>query len=158
MMEVTATGLAAQRFLQGMRPGQLDALADAASEVVFPAGHRIFDEGDYADHFWLIQSGYVVLDVQVPGEGLAIIGKVGIGELLGWSWLLPPYQWSLGAVCATEVKAFEFNAQAIRERCGADPAFRDALTQRLFPVLTGRLMNTKTCLVSRSTESRSGGR
>ncbi len=52
-----------------MRPGQLDALAEAAAEVVFPAGHRIFDEGDNADHFWLIQSGYVVLDVQVPGEG-----------------------------------------------------------------------------------------
>ena len=46
-----------------MRPGQLDALAEAASEVVLPAGHRIFDEGDNADHFWLIQSGYVVLDV-----------------------------------------------------------------------------------------------
>ena len=151
MMEVTASGLAAQRFLHGMRPGQLDALAEAAAEVVFPAGHRIFDEGDNADHFWLIQSGYVVLDVQVPGEGLAIVGKVGIGELLGWSWLLPPYQWTLGAACATEVKAFEFNALAIRERCAADPALRDELTQRLFRVVTGRLINTKTRLVTRST-------
>jgi CRP-like cAMP-binding protein len=150
MVEVTASGLAAQRFLHGMRPGQLDALAAAAAEVVFPAGQRIFDEGDHADHFWLVQSGYVVLDVQVPGEGLAIVGKVGIGELLGWSWLLPPYQWTLGAVCATEVKAFEFNALALRQRCAADPAFRDELTQRLFQVLTERLMNTKTRLVTRS--------
>ena len=150
MMEVTASGLAAQRFLRSMRPCQLDALAEAASEVAFPAGHRIFGEGDNADHFWLIQSGYVVLDLQLPGEGLAIIGKVGIGELLGCSWLLPPYQWTLGAVCATEVKAFEFNALAIRERCAADLALRDALTQRLFQVLSGRLMNTKSTLVTRS--------
>jgi CRP-like cAMP-binding protein len=150
MLEVTATELAAQRFLHGMRPGQLDTLAEAAAEVVFPAGHRIFDEGDSANHFWLIESGYVVLDVQVPGEGPAIIGRVGIGELLGWSWLLPPYQWTLGAVCVTEVRAFEFNALTIRERCAADPALRDELTQRLFQVLTGRLLGTKSKLVSRS--------
>jgi len=151
MLEVTAAALAAQRFLHGMLPGQLDTLAEAAAEVAFPAGHRIFDEGDNADHFWLIESGYVVLDVQVPGEGLATIGKVGIGELLGWSWLLPPYQWTLGAVCATEVRAFEFNAPTIRERCAADPTLRDELTRRLFQVLTGRLLNTKTRFIARST-------
>jgi hypothetical protein len=42
---------------------------------------------------------------------------------VGWSWLLPPYQWAFGAVCVTEVKAFQFNAQAVRELCAADPAF-----------------------------------
>jgi CRP-like cAMP-binding protein len=150
MLEVTARELAAQRFLRGMRPGQLDALAEAAAEVVFPAGHRIFDEAESANHFWLIESGYVVLDVQVPGEGLAIMGKVGIGELLGWSWLFPPHQWTLGAVCATEVKAFEFNALTIRERCAADPALKDELIQRLFQVLTGRLLDTKTRFITRS--------
>jgi CRP/FNR family cyclic AMP-dependent transcriptional regulator len=151
MLEVTAAALATQRFLHGMQPGQLTALAEAASEVAFPAGHRIFDEGDNAEHFWLIESGYVVLDVQVPGEGMAIVGRVGIGELLGWSWLLPPYQWTLGAVCATEVKAFEFNAQVIRDGCAADPALRDELMQRLLHVLSGRLMNTKSTLITRST-------
>jgi len=151
MLEVTASALSVHRFLHGLRPGHLDALAEAAAEVVFPAGHRVFDEGDTANHFWLIESGYVDLDVQVPGEGPAIIGKVGIGELLGWSWLHPPYLWTLGAVCVTEVRAFEFNALVIRERCAADPVLKDELTERLFQVLSGRLMDTKTRLVTRST-------
>ena len=99
MMEVTASGLVTQPFLRGMPARHLDALAEAASEVIFPAGHRIFADGDYADKFWLIQSGYVALDVLVPGEGLAVVGRVGIGGLVGWSWLLPPYQWAFGAVC-----------------------------------------------------------
>ena len=55
-----------------------------------------------------------------------------MGGLVGWSWLLPPYQWAFGAVCATEVKAFQFNAQAVRDRCAADPALKDELTRRLF--------------------------
>ena len=73
-MEVTASGLVTQRFLRGMPARQLDALAETASEVMFPARHRIFAAGGYADKFWLIQSGRVALDVLVPGEGLAVIG------------------------------------------------------------------------------------
>lgn len=131
MMKVTATALAVQRPLRGMPAGQLESLAAAATEVLFPARHRIFARGDYADRFWLIESGYVVLDVLVPGEGLAVAGRVGIGGLLGWAWPLPPQARTFGAVCATEVRALEFNTLAVRERCAADPALRDELTRRL---------------------------
>ena len=150
MMEVTASSLVSQRFLRGLPAGHLDALAKAASEVIFPAGHRIFADGDYADKFWLVQCGYVALDVQVPGEGLAVIGRIGIGGLVGWSWLLPPYQWTSGAVCVTEVRAFQFDALAVRDRCAADPALRDELTRRLFEVATGRLHDIRTKLITRS--------
>jgi CRP-like cAMP-binding protein len=150
MLEVTASGLVTQRFLRGMQTRHLDALAEAASEVMFPAGHRVFADGDYADRFWLIQSGYAVLDVLVPGEGLAIVDEVGIGGLMGWSWLFPPYQRTFGAVCVTEVRAFEFNAEAVRNRCAADPSLRDALTGRLFQVVAGRLQNIRATLITRS--------
>ena len=66
---------------------QLDALAETAAEVMFPAGYRIFAEGDYADKFWLIEAGHVALAVLVPGEGPAVIGQVGMGGPLGWSSL-----------------------------------------------------------------------
>src|ERR1700745_818017 len=97
MLEVTGSKLATQPFLRGMQARHLGALAEAASEVMFPAGHRIFADGDYADRFWLIQSGYAALDVLVPGEGLAVVGRVGIGGLVGWSWLAPPVQGAFGA-------------------------------------------------------------
>jgi CRP/FNR family transcriptional regulator, cyclic AMP receptor protein len=150
MLEVTASRLVTQRFLRGMETGHLDTLAKAASEVMFPAGHRIFADGDYADRFWLVQSGHIALDVQVPGEGPAAIGRVGLGGLVSWSWMIPPYQWAFGAVCVTEVKAFEFNAQAVRELCAADPALRDELTRRVFQVVAGRLHDARTRLITRS--------
>jgi CRP/FNR family transcriptional regulator, cyclic AMP receptor protein len=149
MMEVTASTLAGQRFLHGLAAGQLDALAATASEVMFPAGQRIFAEGGNTAKFWLIESGYVALDVQVPGESPEVIGTVGIGEPLGWSWLLPPYRWAFGAVCVTEVRAIEFCAPAVRDRCAADPVLGYQLTQRLLPVLAGRLRDTTTRLVTR---------
>ncbi len=148
MLEVTASRLVTQRFLREMEPCHLEALATAASEVMFPARHRIFADGDYADKFWLVQSGHVALDVLVPGEGLVVIGDVGIGGLLGWSWLFPPYHWAFGAVCVTEVKAYQFNAHMVRSLCATDSAFRDELTRRLFEVVAGRLQDTRTRLIA----------
>lgn len=150
MLQVTASGLVTQRFLRGMETCHLDMLARAASEVMFPARHRIFTDGDYAGDFWLIQSGYVALDVLVPGVGRVVIDRVGIGGLVGWSWLVPPYRWVFGAVCVTEVKAFQFNAQTVRDLCAADPALADELTRRVFRVVTGRLKDARTSLVTRS--------
>ena len=150
MLQVTSSGLVTQRFLRGMPARHLDALARTASEVMFPARHRIFADGDYADKFWLIQSGYVALDVLVSGGGRVVIDRVGIGGLVGWSWLVPPYRWVSGARCVTEVKAFQFNAQAVRHLCAADPALGDELTGRVFQVAAGRLRDTRTSLITRS--------
>jgi CRP/FNR family cyclic AMP-dependent transcriptional regulator len=88
--------------------------------------------------------------VRVPGDDPVAIGTVGIGGLLGWSWLVPPYRWAFGAVCVTEVKAIEFSASAVRDRCAADPALGHELTRRLFPVLAGRVHDTTARLITRS--------
>lgn len=150
MMEVTASVLAGQQFLYGMPADQLKALAATASEVTFPAGHRIFADGGYVDMFWLIESGYAAIDVQVPGACPEVIGTVGMGGLLGWSWLVPPFQWAFGAVCVTEVNAIQFNARAVRGCCTTDPALGYELTRRLFPVLAGRLQATTARLIAAS--------
>jgi CRP-like cAMP-binding protein len=150
MIEVTASGLYTQRFLRGMETGQLETLAQAASEVMYPAGQRLFADGEYADKFWLIESGHVSLDLLVPGDGPVVVDHIGIGGIVGWSWLLPPYQWAFGAVCATEVRAYQFNAKTVRELCAADPALRAEVTARLFEVVARRLQDTRTRLIARS--------
>ena len=110
MIEVSAAALAAHPFLHGMSRDQLGVLAEAARDVSFPARHRLFEDGGNATRFWLIQSGHVSLDLHVPGEGPVVIETIGMGELLGWSWLFPPYKWAFGAVAVTPVEAFEFDA------------------------------------------------
>jgi len=154
MIEVTTSALAAHPFLRGMPPGHLDALAAAASDVTFSAGHRIFEEGGFAGKFWLIQSGHVALDLDVPGEGRMIIDNIGRGELLGCSWLFPPYRWAFGAVCAGAVEAFEFDAAGVRARCAADPVFGYELTERLIRVVARRLQNTRSRLIAKSASPR----
>ena len=156
MIEVTVSALGAHPFLRGMPPSHLDALAEVCADVTFPAGHQIFEEGGFARKFWLIQSGHVALDMNVPGEGRVIIDDVVMGELLGCSWLFPPYQWEFGAVCVGPVEAFEFDAAAIRARCAADPLFASELTGRLLRVLARRLQSTRTRLIARSVANAAG--
>jgi CRP/FNR family transcriptional regulator, cyclic AMP receptor protein len=150
MIEVTAAALATHPFLHGMSRDQLDTLATAASDVRFPARQRLFEDGGNATRFWLIQSGHVSLDVQVPGEGPVVIETIGMGELLGWSWLFPPYKWAFGAVAATPVEAFQFDARAVRSCCAADQGLGYEFNQRITRVLAKRLQATRIRLISRS--------
>jgi CRP-like cAMP-binding protein len=149
MTEVTTSSLARHPFLRAMAPGHLDLLAEAGAEVSFPAGHRIFEQGEFAGRFWLIESGHVALDVCVPGEGRAVVDNVGMGELLGVSWVFPPYRWAFGGVCVGPVRAFEFDAVAVRARCTADPLFYSDLSGRLLAVFALRLQSTRARLIAR---------
>lgn len=143
MIKVTAASLAAQPFLRGMSPGQLDRLAETVSDVQLPARHRIFEDGGYASRFWLIRSGQVALDLPVPGNGLVVIETLGMGDMLGWSWLFPPYRWALGAVTLGPVEVFEFDGPAVRARLDADPKLGYEMTHRFLAVAANRLQATR---------------
>jgi len=150
MIEVTAEALATHPFLHGMSRDHLAVLAEAAADVTFPARHRLFEDGGSASRFWLIPSGYVALDLHVPGQGRVKIDTIGMGELLGRSWLYAPYRWAFGAVAAGPVEAFEFNGRTVRARCESDPALGYEITRRLALVVAKRLQATRVRLITAS--------
>lgn len=76
-----------------------------------------------------------------------------MGELLGWSWLFPPYQSAFGVVPATRVEAFQFDGPAVRAACDADPELGYELTRRLARVVTNRLQATRIRLVTVSSRT-----
>ncbi|MFH8737696.1 Crp/Fnr family transcriptional regulator [Streptomyces sp. NPDC017964] len=128
-------------------PADRDRLLELATEVSFPAGTRIFEEGSRADRFWIIHTGTVTLDVHIPGRRAAVVDTVGHGELLGWSWLIPPHAWQLGAETQSPVRALEFDAAAVRTLCEEDPVLGQALTRGVAEVVGYRLQSTRTRLL-----------
>ena len=158
MIEVTAEALAAHPFLHGLSRDHLTVLAETACDVTFPARHRLFEDGGNATRFWLLRSGHVALDLHVPGQGQMKIETIGMGELLGWSWLFPPYRWAFGAVAANPVEAFEFNARAVRARCESDPVLGYELSTRLAHVVAKRLQATRIRLITASSRPTAFGR
>ncbi|WP_329267852.1 cyclic nucleotide-binding domain-containing protein [Streptomyces sp. NBC_01451] len=121
-----------------------------AREVSFSQGARLFEEGGRADRFWIIRTGTVDLDMQVPGRRTAVIETLGRDELIGWSWLFVPHAWHLGAEATSPVHAYEFDATTIRSMCKDDPALGRCVTQWVGDILAHRLRSARTRLLDLS--------
>ncbi|WP_405541303.1 cyclic nucleotide-binding domain-containing protein [Streptomyces phaeochromogenes] len=118
-----------------------------AHEVSFPQGTRLFEEGSRADRFWIIRTGTVQLDMHVPGRRAAVIETLRHNELVGVSWLFSPHAWHLGAEATTPVRAYEFDATAVRLMCQEDPAIGNTIAQWVGDVLAHRLRSARTRLL-----------
>src|SRR4026207_418203 len=104
-------------FLKGLKPEYLRLLADSAMRTHYEAGELIFREGDPANRFYLIEQGRVSLETQgkeaPPGSGQVL----GPGDVLGWSWLCPPYYWHFDARVIEPTTAIFFYGTRLREQC-----------------------------------------
>ncbi|WP_254665887.1 Crp/Fnr family transcriptional regulator [Streptomyces sp. WMMB 322] len=127
------------RLLDALPSPGYDRMMEHSREVHFPRGTRIFEEGSSADRFWIIRSGTVLLDMHVPGRHAATLETLHSQDLIGWSWLFPPYTWHLGAGAVTAVGALEFDARPVRELCDEDPPFGKALNHCVAEIIGGRL-------------------
>ncbi|GGN35100.1 CRP-like cAMP-binding protein [Actinoplanes campanulatus] len=142
-MFTTVETLAEQPFLAGLTEHQLSLLAPLTSRSMFHAGNRIFREGTPADQFWLLTSGHVYLDSEVPGYDNFVLEKLRSPAVLGCSWLFPPYRWQFGAVSVDTTHALTFNGPLVRALLQSDPGLGHELTTRFLQVMGDRLQSAR---------------
>ncbi|MCX4555112.1 Crp/Fnr family transcriptional regulator [Streptomyces umbrinus] len=133
-------------------------LMHIAREVSFPQGTRLFEEGGRADRFWIIRTGTIQLDMHVPGRQAAVIETLGHNELVGWSWLFAPHSWHLGSETTSPVRAYEFDAKAVRALCQDDPALGHTVALWVGDILAHRLRSARTRLLDLYAPYGSGSR
>jgi CRP/FNR family transcriptional regulator, cyclic AMP receptor protein len=138
--EPMATRVALHPFLAGMNHTQLALLTDCAIPIHFEKGQIIFREGEMANRFYLIESGKVVLEsTSGPLDDLVVIDMIGPGDLLGWSWMFPPYVWHFTARAVEPTEAIFFYGTILREYCERDPSLGYELFKRMSAVMVKRL-------------------
>ena len=135
--------LATAPLLRGLSDAQRDRVAAMAHERTFTPGQRLFHEGRPAVGCWLVRSGHVAIDTAVPGRGSVVLQTIGPGDLVGWSWLLPPYRWHFGAVAVDTVAAVELDTDALRGAAEEDPALGYRFALVLVQTLAHRLQGTR---------------
>ncbi|KOG10951.1 cyclic nucleotide-binding domain-containing protein [Streptomyces viridochromogenes] len=143
------------KLLTALPPPQRQRLMALAQEVSFPEDTRIFEAGGTADRFWVIRSGAVSLDQQVTSIQRVTVASLGSGDLLGWSWLFPPYQWDFGAEAFSPVRAYEFDAAAVLRLCEEDPELGMSLVRHVAEILAHRLELTRGRLMEQYGQRRS---
>ena len=139
--------LAGSGIFADLSAEERELVSAAARPVRFGAGERVFREGAPARGCWLIHDGCVALDLMIPGRGQVVVQTLGHGDVLGWSWLLPPYQWHFGAVAVRPTTATQLDTDQLRTLAEQDPRFGYALTLSLFQACAQRLQTTRARLL-----------
>lgn len=130
-------------FFKGLAPRYLELIAGCASNVRFEAGQYIFHEGEAANEFYVIRHGRVALEIFAPGRGAHAIQTLGAGELLGWSWLIPPYQWHFDARAVELTRALALDGECLRTKCEQDHDLGYEFMKRFAHIMLDRLQATR---------------
>jgi CRP/FNR family transcriptional regulator, cyclic AMP receptor protein len=130
-------------FLKALAPDQTEALSLLATQVQFGLGEPIFRQREAADGFYLIETGEVSLEYELPGKRTVLIQRIGPAELLGLSWLFEPYRWEFSAIAISDVTAKFLRAADVRKQCAQDPKLGYKLMEEVARVLTERLQATR---------------
>jgi CRP-like cAMP-binding protein len=131
--------MATHPFLRGMSSEDLSTLALYAMRTEFAPGQLVFRQGDIANRFYLILKGNVALEAMAEDRKPVVIQTIGAGEVLGWSWLFPPYTWRFDARAAEPVEAIFFYGTRLREHCEEDLRFGHEVMRRVAEVAVKRL-------------------
>ena len=135
--------LAETAIFDGMAEEHLALIAGCAQNKSFLGGQYLMREGDPADSFYVIRAGRVAMEIYVPQRGPVAIETIDEGDLLGWSWLVPPYRCHLDARALGTVHAISFDAACLRGKSDEDPVLGYELMRRFIPVIVERLQATR---------------
>ncbi len=135
--------LKAHAFLDGLDTAACDLVFGCARQVSFDAGTYLFHEGEPAQQLYLIREGRVALEVEVPGRGTLTFQTLAENEVVGLSWLVPPYRWAYDAKALDSIRAVAVDARCLRDACDNDHDFGYAFMKRFVPVLVERLQATR---------------
>jgi CRP-like cAMP-binding protein len=138
-MKKLETIIADHPFLMGIDKKFLAILADCARNVTFSPGDYIFREGDEAHYFYLLRQGRVSLEIDVPDHRAILVQTLDDGEIVGASWLVPPYRWAWDARAIDTTRVVALDAVCLRAKCDADHDFGYELMKRFTPAVGRRL-------------------
>lgn len=118
-------------------------VAECARHYQFHVGEYLLREGEPANELFLIRHGRVALEVVSPGQAPIVFSTLGEGDIVGASWLIPPYRWNFDARAVELTRAIGIDAACLRGKCEVDHDFGYEMMKRFLPVLVNRLHATR---------------
>jgi CRP-like cAMP-binding protein len=130
-------------FFDGCPEDFLEVLAAESTDCVFHAGDYLCREGEEAHHFYILRSGRVSIELHTPRRGGVGLQTLRAGSILGWSWLVPPYEYDFDARAVELTRALSLNADHLRRACEENPALGYDLLKRFSSILVNRLRHAR---------------
>lgn len=125
-------------FFRELAPADLDFISGCAKNAVFAEKQLIAKPGEAADVFYLIRHGLVALLLEAPPSQPFIFQTLGEGDILGLSWLVPPYRWSVTAQAIQTTRVIAIDGACLRKKCEEDHSLGFKLMKQLAQVMAAR--------------------
>jgi CRP-like cAMP-binding protein len=134
---------ASHPFLDKLPDWLLMDLAGGVQPFTATDGEFLGRLGQPADKFYLIQAGTVTLGTERRNREIVPIQTVKPGEVVGWSWLMPPHRWQFHCKASGTVRGLAFDAAWLRDRCEKNHELGYHVFKELIGVLASRLAATR---------------
>lgn len=144
--------LAQHPFFAGMDAGALATVVGCCANHVFKPGAFLYRQNQPAEHFFLIRAGRVSLEFFVPGRDSIILETIEAGEIIGWSWLVAPYQWSNDGRAVETVRAISIDGACLRRKMESDRVLGYEIYKRFVPIMAKRLLSDRLRILELATE------
>jgi CRP/FNR family cyclic AMP-dependent transcriptional regulator len=131
--------LAEHVFFKDFAPAHRALIAGCGKNVHFDSGQLIAKTGEPANQFFAIREGRASIEIHAPWREPLILETVEAGDIVGWSWLFPPYRWKFDVRAVEPVHAISFDGACLREKCERDPAMGFDFMKRFGQVFILRL-------------------
>ena len=130
----TAEYLSAHEFFSEFSDDVLKFLCECSSTREIKKGQILFRQGEHADKFYVVRKGRMSIQIPAIMGPILEIQSLGKDEVLGWSWLISPYQWNFQTKAEEDSELLQFDGAAILARCEQDPKFGYELLKKFRPV------------------------
>ena len=104
----------------------------------------------YAIRSYYVRSGAIAVELAAPGREPMVLQTLADGEILGSSWIVPPYRWLFDARAVQLTRVVSLDAKCLRGKCEADHSLGFDLMKRFTPVLSQRLQAARLVITSYS--------
>ena len=131
----------------GMPADHIELIAGCAVNRVFEDGEYLLREREPANSFFVIREGSVALETFVPQGGALLIETLHEQDLVGWSWLVPPYRTQFDVRANGTTHTIAFDGACLRGKCEQDPVLGYDLLRRFAAVIVERLHATRLRLI-----------
>jgi CRP-like cAMP-binding protein len=131
--------LAEHPFFKDMPAPYRELISGCGKNVRFDAGRLLAKTADPANEFFAIRAGRVSIELHSHERGPLILQTLEAGDIVGWSWLLPPYRWKFDVRAIEQVRAVSFDGECLRSKCEGDPAMGYDFMKRFAAVFMERL-------------------
>jgi len=146
-MEPLEYAVANHEFFQDFKPEHLQLFQDCAGDAHYRKDQYLLHQGQENERFFIIRKGEVRLELTTPEYGTFPIQMVVQGEILGWSWIMPPYQSIFDARANEPTHVIAFDCRSLRRRCEIDFEFGYRVLQKFSLALSSRLDATRAKLI-----------